>query len=150
MGFFTRRKDPADQFDSDRLKVIPLMLGAAAQAHATEHNLQRSLIATSKFYCGYLAGFPTMLDDLDQEFGASIRRFLFLSTFGSPEGEEIFQRTLGHIMLKDQQVRRGADAGEMDGKIYLNAVKAGKDAQESLGALRTAFKLGLITVSEQV
>jgi hypothetical protein len=149
MGLFGKSKKPLDRFPSERLSYLPIGLTAQIMTLATEYGFERESLMTCRFTTGYLMGYPDYVEDIDVRLGGIVRQMLFDGVFGAEEGGEMFQRCMGHMLLDDQQTRRGWGSGVIDGKSYFQSLELGEDSNDSSHSIKSMFQIGIVDCDQQ-
>jgi hypothetical protein len=150
MAFWKRPRSLQDRFPADRLAALPLAVYGAAEVAATKHGCPRGSIANTKFWLGYLAGFPEYLDDVDQHFGGVIRKLIFDQIWGEAEGQLRFARALVLVSDGDEQARRGFGFGVPDGSRFFEAIEQGRSAEGALMGVATALELDMVDFNQTI
>lgn len=150
MPFWKRSRTFEERFPPDRLAAMPLAVFGAADIASTEFGHSRGAVFNTKFFLGYLAGFPDYLDEMDQRLGGMIRKILFDQWWGSDVGQLRFARALVLISDGDQQAARGFGFGVPDGSRFFEALEKQQSAEGALTGVRTALQLGSIDFSQTV
>ena len=150
MGFFSRKKTFAERFPVERLSFLTGAVGVAIELCAREHGFDSKAVWGSKFIGGYLLGYTTYLDDIDERLGGAVRQMLFDGMFGPELGREAFKKATGHFLLEDQQTKRGWGAAVPDGKRYFVALEEKRDSTDSTESLKAMFAIGTVDISQQL
>jgi hypothetical protein len=149
MRLFSQTRTLSERFPAERLSHLSIALSGSIENCIREAGLDHDEAWGSRFISGYLLGYPSVLDEIDERFGASIRKMLFDSIFGSEEGNELYRASMGHFLLNDVQTKRGWGAGVRDGERYFQALERRQNAEGSTNALIALFKIGCIDVGPQ-
>ena len=149
LGFFSRKKNSGERFPVERLRHLTLALAASVEGCARKHQLDSQAVWGSKFIGGYLLGYPTYLDDVDERLAGLVRQMLFDGMFGADYGREAFKKAMEHLLLEDQQTKRGWGAAAPDGERYFRALEEKRDAADSMTSLNAMFEIQSIDISQQ-
>jgi len=150
MGWFSRKKTIAERFPADRLAALPTIIGLGAPRAAKDADVDADAFFTSRFFSGYLLAYPSYADDASRQLGAGIRMMLFHTIHGEASGSEIHDRGMRHLMAGDEQTRKGASVGEVDGENFFKALENGDRADGATDALKMALKINVCDVVAQV
>ena len=74
---------------------------------------------------------------------------LFAAMFGQDEGDRVFHQAMALLKNRDSQVEEGKNQGWLDGEGFLKTCD-NNDPKYETEALKTAFAMGRIVVSEKI
>jgi hypothetical protein len=149
MSWFKRAKRIEDRFPPERLGSLPTLVALRFAKECSDRGLDRSAGLRSRFFGGYLLGFPDYVDQIDERFGGAIRKAIFDATFGREDGGSSFRKALANLSDGDEQTRRGRGAGMTDGRAFFQAVENAEDVDEPIG-LKAMFDIGQVDLSQQL
>ena len=101
---------------------LPIHVRAKLITAAHEQGLQGSTTET-KFFIGYLLGYANAAADSDRDHPHLIESTLFISAFGSKNGDCVRELTFDLVERGDEQVCLGERCGSQDGAAFLTRVK---------------------------
>ena len=143
MGWFTKKRTIEERFPMSRLQALPMALGGTLAGHVLPRGGNLDQAFKSKFFGGYLLGFPHFLDEIDENIGTAVRKVIFEAILGPVDGPALCAAAMGGQRSKDGQTIRGFMSGIADGNRYFEALDKGKEATSATHSLEYAVTHGL-------
>lgn len=134
----------------ERLAALSTVLRLGVPGEAQRHGVSAEAFIVSRFYAGYLLGYPRYADHISPQIGAGIRTMLFRSVHGPEIGDRFHWRTVRFLEAYDGQTLMGVEAGEEDGTSYFEALEENEVATGHLDRLIVAFQIGKVSVDQQM
>ncbi len=125
--------------------AVAQMLERVCDKIAGEFGLTPSQITASRFFMGYLLGYPASVDKASRRRGDDIRLHMFRYFYGD-DAAEVMAMSQRRLAMEDPQVARGAGFGARDGLRYFHDKRDGEDSKTCTTALRSAFDLGEVNL----
>ncbi len=126
---------------------LAAMLERVTARLAKESGIGFDTLVTSRFFVGYLMGYPECADHGGA--GDDLRRRLFGHFYGDG-ADQLIDISRRHLDSRDVQTARGAGFGVRDGLAYFSERSEGSDGRTATTALRTAFDLGEIDPAARI
>jgi hypothetical protein len=119
MGWFGRRKRPATRFPVDRWESLFMNRMIHVMEKSKRYDVE---ISMTRFYAGYLVGFPNYVALHDEKLPGAIRKGLLGICYGN-ELPALIGRIEECAVLGDPQFDEGIQAGTEDGERFFKAVE---------------------------
>jgi hypothetical protein len=123
-----------------------VMIERVASKLAAERGLGLPNVTASRFFMGYLLGYPACVDQASRRRGDDIRTALFRHFYGG-DATEILAIARRKLDSDEPQTLRGAGFGQRDGLQYFHDKSAGQESKTCTAGLRSAFDLGEIDLN---
>lgn len=121
MGWF-RRRTPDKRWPLDRWESIFTNRMLHALEKARRYEIEMTDLVLTRFYAGYLVGFPNYVAMHDRQLATGIRRGLLKISYGEAEAA-LVPHIERHMLFGDPQFNAGLKAGTEDGERFFQAVE---------------------------
>lgn len=149
MGWF-RRTDTFEERLRERLTWVCVALLLRVRSEGKKHGYDHKKVVRSRWFNGYLLGFPQPVDERDETLGAFARKFLFWNTHGD-DTDIYVRKSMSYFDVDDEQTRRGFGAGVPDGQRCWQAVADRKDlTEETFLSLASFMSMKMIDVNVSI
>ncbi len=148
MSSFSKQRELAERFPPERLSMTSLIVLGGLRMNAAERQLDWRTILESRWFGGYLLGYPHYLDEIDQQLGGAVRKLLFDNAYA--DGEKMFRHAMGHYLQEDEQTTHGHGTGIPDGTRYFSALENDADAEDTTLGLATMLDIKIIDTQQRI
>lgn len=103
--------------------VVPMQAADATAGIGRE----KTAIFSTRYWLGYLTGFPSPLLALDKELHEQTRLALFDTLFGDEGAQSALKSFASLFLARDLPVLEGLLSGQRDGQLFFAAVERGEN-----------------------
>jgi hypothetical protein len=147
VGLFGR--SISKRFPIERWQTLPMMVVGGVGIGANQFGITPEALVATRFFGGYLMGYPTYVSEVDETLGAAVRKLLFTMFFGD-QSLQVVRRINELRSINDLQCQLGWGAAVPDGNRYFRAVEDGRDAVDGLDSFLTFCEERLFDVQETI